>query len=513
MSNKHKGDNVMGYIDIIIENKNKIDSIYDMVSLCYDLIIKELSDEELFIGEYIVKNDKANENNPNIEKLIYFQEMICKTLKQSKGDVESCFDSIIELAVKIYNELNTYGIDKMNKLTPLYFIILAIDRYSENINNSQYSNTPLNHYYVEESLIYFKPCRSLIYDAAKELKFSRYITVNNISSCLNNITIIKKNIFSDNKSPTKIFSLYLDETGFPQGIIEKKLNVAIIPFNGFEITNISKDRGALFSIKYNSDYGSIYSKRAIFLLDKAIEQKANIVVFPEYICNEEVQSNIGKHLVYIKDTNPEKLKELLFVVAGTGWINGNNISKVYDKDGVLIGSHYKITKYHDDQLIENLETPGKESLAIDVKGVGRFMLAICRDISYGNNMYPLFDAFKPFSILIPAWSTSVNIGFNTQCCNLAAKYHMSSILCNSCEPIKSKKFKKKNNLIVTPYKDIAEGNTYITGKVKMVEREVKCDCECEKKACIFLITMDYSVDSVKNGEIVTNCRQFITEIG
>lgn len=502
----------MTYIDIIINKKESLDSIYDMVAMCYDLIIEEICDEELFIGEYIVKNEQANENNPNIEILICFQEKICNQLDSFSGDIDNCFVSIIGLLKEVDNKIVPFGTEKINRLTPLYFLILAIDRYSEKINNCQFSNTPLNHEYAEKSFIYFKPCKSLIYEASKELKFSRYITDNSISNCLNNLTIVKSDIYSNNRTPTKIYNLYLEKRELPTCILEKKLNVAIIPFNGFKITNISKDKGALFTIKYSSNYVRKYSERAIILLKKAIQEKANIIVFPEYICSEEIQENIRICLKEIKDTDPDKVKDLLFVVAGTGWINGNNISKIYDKDGYLLGSHYKITKFGNDRLIENLQSPGKESLAIDVQGVGRFMPAICRDISYGNDMVPLFNAFRPFEILIPAWSSSINIGFITQCKNLAEKYQMSCILCNSCEPLKNEPFKKEINLIVTPFKDMENELTYITGKVNEVQRTENCYCNCNNKACIFMITMDYSVENVRNGNIVRGCEQMITEI-
>lgn len=542
----------MCFLNFFDIHKEKLQSIYDLAALSYDYIIESVSDEELFIGKYILYNEDAKTNNPNIDRLLSFVASIIDSFKKisSGKEQEDMFedgqcllleDLLLELYSKMDNaikELCTYEDDEENKTTLVYCLLMAIDIYSKTTIHDITGIMPLNEKYNEKSFVYKKTCASLMDEAKEKLRFSDCVRSRSINDCLKNINLVERSILKNGMKPIGVYPINFDYTIRKKikNVENKRLDVAVIPFNGFSLTKFVPENGTLFNVEYDSDYKAQYLNRFIELLDLAISKQVNIIMFPEYVCSPEIQKEIGKHLEEIYSSNPERLSELLFVIAGTGWESENNIMKIYDRSGYLIGNNYKVAKFINKNLTENLKTPGKERIIIDVESIGRFLPAICRDISDGRDIENLIDKFRPFEVLVSAWSKSINRGFKDKFKSFATDYHLSSILCNSCEPfhieenqkvmslnvsMKEKEkteavnnskeanenFRNDTQIVVTPKKD--EYESIVESIEYIVERKHNCNCQCEEKKCMFLITMEFSTENVKDGNIVTNCEQLI----
>lgn len=217
-------------------------------------------------------------------------------------------------------------------------------------------------------------------------------------------------------------------------LIDNVLKVALIPFWGQQITDFKWTDGAKFVIRYSEQYIDFATKRAIALLEAAIDRKANIIVFPEFVCAPLVQCRIGEYLLDQYRRAPLRLKELIFVMAGSGWTNdNNNVMNMFDRCGNTIGEYYKYSKFWKDSSLEGLSDPGKKCTIIDVPGLGRILPSICRDISNKEYTEGLIDSFRPFLLFTSAWSTSVEGGFKNQYDFFAKRYMVTSMLCNCCE--------------------------------------------------------------------------------
>lgn len=162
---------------------------------------------------------------------------------------------------------------------------------------------------------------------------------------------------------------------------------------GNEITMTEYDAdGSVLSVQ-NKEYDSDNITKALTLLESAIRCKANIIIFPEFVCCPEVQEAIGSYLRETYQKTPEKMSVLLMVIAGSGWTDDdNNVARVYSYSGILLGKYYKYAAFDDkekdsqtgmskERLIEGLHDPGKESIIVEIPDIGIVMTAICRNIS------------------------------------------------------------------------------------------------------------------------------------
>lgn len=123
------------------------------------------------------------------------------------------------------------------------------------------------------------------------------------------------------------------------------------------------------------------------------------------------------------------MKNLLFVVAGSGWSeDDNNVACIYSYKGKLLGKQYKSVKFHKEDdvgkgYVEGLKNPGLENTICEAEGMGQFMFAICRDVSERSNTREMARIFRPQFLLVPAWSPSVHNGFKEQFCEIVAQNH------------------------------------------------------------------------------------------
>ena len=271
------------------------------------------------------------------------------------------------------------------------------------------------------------------------------------------------------------------------------------------------DRGALFSVEYLPDHKINGEKHAIELLNLVIDEKANIIIFPEFVCEKKIQRAIRKELENIYQNTPERINHLLLVVAGTRWENGNNIADILAYDGRLLGHQYKCVPYSSlkndgEKLVERLKNPGKECTIVEIDKLGKIMFGICRDVVAEAYIAHLTEFFSPQFLLIPAWSNSVNRGFKGPLRRISSKNHTTcSVMCNCCEAYcGSKRFKREVGMVVSP----DEKGRSVIGRADMICRnETDCREECRASGCVFIVSLTESLEHNKNQGILVNVEQ------
>ncbi len=493
------------------ESLSRFDTWYDVAAFCYDNLIDLVGDQELFIGRYILFNECAENKNPNLDKLRVFESKSNMIIHKYSFDVERGIQKILGLMYYTRNELDYYGDTELNQATLLYFLLAAIDRYAASVRNMRHAPAPLNYGYKEKSYIYFASPKSLIYEAAIALEFRDVITDKSIKHCLTNLCVLEVSECKGLKEPKLVTLSFNINSELPSVLYEDEyqknkdsvLKVALIPFLGKDKTDFHVTSGVNFKVKYSGEYISFAVKRAIGLLEKAIDSKANIIVFPEYMCAPEVQSEIGNFLASLYVREPERLKETILVMAGSGWTeDDNNIMQIFDRCGVRIGTYYKYSKFNKEGYIEGLSEPGKECTIIDVMGLGRILPSICRDVSNEDYTKRLVDSFNPFLLITSAWSSSVNGGFKNQYDALAKRYQVTSLLCNCCEAIRPKSeiscVARTVNLIAIPFKECSICATDFFE----LQRNESCYKNCEKYQCMFIVSANFSKECVENRQVI-----------
>lgn len=362
------------------------------------------------------------------------------------------------------------------------------------------------------SFVYLNIQDNLLDEAMEENRFPDVIKDVQIRNCFQHLCIMeRKELATQNAEPPKVVCLWMeDDGGYRRAVLMKKrLKIAVIPFSDEPMLNFPIDEGALFHVEYCEGYLERCEGRALQLLELAIDRKANIIIFPEFVCSQEIQNAIQGRLQQMYEENPGRLRNLLVVLAGSGWIDGNNVATVLSYDGRLLGKQYKTERFSDlkkegRELIENFQNPGKETVIVEVDGLGRIALGICRDICNRNYVRRLTEIFCPQILLVPAWSSSLHRGFENQLKDITAYNHITcSVLCNCCEAVNGGEFRKEIGMLVTPTKQ----RSVVEGKPRCIQRQaVKCR-HCRERGCVILVSMCFESSSVQRGRMITQIKQ------
>lgn len=505
----------MGFQQVLAENLRKIDSVYDLAAFCYDYLIRNVKNQARFIGGYAEENEDARHVNPNLKRLKRLNYKVKKILmmREEHGiSFHECLENVQAHLALI--TLEEYGNPLLNDASVPFFILLAIDRYVTEKSVPCVDKAPLNKGYCEDSYIYLNVGDNILDDAAEKNNFPNVILPYRIQNQMKHLIILEKKEIPDKMNPPQVVNLWMDYKEKGEIFKEKKLKIAVIPFSKEKILDFPVEHGGLFHVKYKEEHLKIGVERAKQLLESAIEEKANIIIFPEYVCSQEVQDAIQNRLkdIYGNKTEKEKASALLFVVAGSCWTNhSNNVSRIFSYSGRQIGNQYKHCVYSDLKdkekvMVENLADPGKETTIVDIAGVGKILIGICRDISERSSYTRvLARTFMPQFLLTPAWSRSVHNGFEEQFREITAENHRTcSILCNCCAALNNEEqFNTEIGLAVTPYKE----KTVVVGNVDMICRDKGCIKKCKDNGCIFIVDMDFGYDMVMRRSMV-NIHQY-----
>lgn len=427
----------------------------------------------------------------------------------------------------------------------IFFILEAIDMYLENNFENIYSNLqtygPLNEGSSQETcLVYFQEWNSFLHDCYTSPKKEENFRIPHgpvrLGSIFHRFLLIRR---MDQHRIPKILPILLNDKHKKAVKSSKQLQIASIPYTGFDtflFHELNKDAASKpgrtlngpFYVEYVEAWEESNRRYVTNLLEMAVRQGANIVIFPEFIMSTATKEAVKDCLRNIEYSSKQRL---LLVLAGTcyhwdGTERGNNILHILNADGIEIGCYYKYSPFlqqaeervHGADLLltkksvgkelgegketnqlrqylkncEILSDPGKECVLLDVEGVGRILPAICRDVIDGVFTEQLSKLFMPSLLMVPAWSPSVE-SFRPHFEQLANTIHTASFLCNCCNAVKA----EENEV------EKAIGKFFVPAKIgaKMgaralsVNRTPECAALCQKcGGCVFQIILDFSTN-------------------
>lgn len=494
----------MSFSENLIKNISSINSKYDLIAYCYYYLINTVKNQIIFLGEYIEINNNEQKDNPNFQMLSLFAINIKKFFKQnfiSNFLEETSKSKMVDLIVSAEKCLKNFGDASMNDATVPFFILKGLDLYFQDCIYETYKFSPLNNYCKDFCLIYIHSNLSIMDKIIDEKNYADTIHKNEIRSYFKHIIILETCELPRNYGIPNLITLQKNETNLQKILDTKKVKVALIPTMCEKWFDFHIRQGASFEIKYDNHALEAVVDRVISLLKWAIECKANIIVFPEYICSEEIQIKISETLSEFSGTEPEKLKDLFFVVAGSAWTkDSNNVSYIYDEDGLLLGKVYKYSAYDNHKngikYVERLQDPGKEITLIKVPGFGIFQTEICRNVSENEFCLRLAKVFDTQFLLITAWSSSVNIGFKKQIDAIVSSNHKTcTVMSNSCAAFSDcEDFRTQLGIVAAPQKN----KSLIEANYENIIRDrQQCIDSCEN-GCIFEINFDFNGDEVND---------------
>lgn len=512
---------IYGYIN---ENREKIESAYDLAALSYDYLMKQIQPNKQvkFISEYITEETDDEETdmpgrNPNIGMLRKFTDDVSNTLLDDYREMDILLDDVLDFVLSARQHLQKYGNETYNEAAIAYYLLMAVNLYAGNCFECS-EIAPLNRSYQTNAYIYRCQADGMITANLKSQNLGDPILPLEIRDDFHHLKILEKAELKDRMNPPQMVTLSIDENhvGIKRITENQCLNVAIIPFGRKDICEFVPKGGDAFRVRYPDEHLQSSIEKAKKLLELAICEGANIIIFPEYVCFPKMQDAISDYLRDIADKHPDLLNDLLLVVAGSGWTSDdNNVSIVFSSGGTPLGKHYKCEAYHKKiekeikrkkgsekkfiRIIEGLEDPGKESVIIQIPGLGSVMPAICRDISNSNLIETLARVFRIDFLMIPAWSNSLHNAFENQLCNITStNRNTCSVVCNGCGGIDEKYWEQNRNrgLVVMPCQ---EGH-HITADPNMISVDEEDHVRCfECSGCIFSLSLPLQIQDIESG--------------
>lgn len=457
------------YSEWFINNIDDAKSIYDLVACTYRALMYELKNgaEENFLALF-------GNMNVGIKSIVemFEEDILCSLQKMFTIEDEkylSFFDVVdrIKSGLKSLTEMRT---DSMQDFTlfsfGLYGILRVCDcywqqcEYEEKLAISGGLNKNFN---TTKCMVYAKePSSSFRSPLYFENKLRARPERIRIATSFYQYLIYDYDTDRLREPPT-IFRL-------PEINNTQTLNIACVPMIDemyIEIIEINTRKiyktfppvglTGNFCIRIQKDYEKIIREHALRVLSKAIDEGANIVVFPEYAIDRICLLGLQKYII----DNQKKIANTNFagIIAGSRYEfdqeKGDNVLSVISRQGDLYDSvYYKESPYceftngmqwpqqrvdRDDlgrkegiERCEWLSNPGKKSCLIDIGGIGRILPSICKDSLTGYSKRIANQLFPSF-VISAAWSRSTGF-FEESFREMANMQHVTSILCNNCFP-------------------------------------------------------------------------------
>lgn len=477
--------------------------------------------EELFIAEYIDDHPGESDSNPNREMLLEFMSEAADRIVDFEHDKVLFSESLQLVQQRLGNlDLVPFGCDPLNEATIAWFLILAIDTAYEEVEPKRRRSTsgPLNTHSDDCGVgVYLRCPHARLEDILQGAGLSR-IPEYAFNNQLSMLTFLEK---GDMLRLPHIVRLPYEFTGHECtqdiGALEGqskdnedvdsaglRLKIGVCPFTSRNITGFDDDslirfkviRGSAFTTVYDPSVDEYYDRVVQPALEVALAKGCNVVIFPEIVFAPSFHRRLRDFLKAYTDVG-----ELFFVVAGSTWDEQEraNIAHLYDRRGRLIGTYHKATPFlyptSQGDLLEGIKRPDESATLVDIVGLGRILPTICKDaVSEDSIAFKLARELKPQIVCIPAFSTSVDRGFDLPMKRLVERHLAVSCMSNYCAVRPA-----KNDLGYVMCPGCEKATRPKKKAISYPESFKKDNCEStclgrEKGSCLQVVEIDYPIE-------------------
>ncbi len=452
-------------------------SRFDLAAACYSMLLDVIENEAAFISGFYLADGSQNPN-PNLLALAELERKLAAHLAGPNGD----FIDRASAYEAIRTELSSFHLEpfrssESNEATLIWSLIKAIDRSctEDRLLRTRDQTFPLNQVFRDRVGVYFSTIPESVCGFFDQSRISRIpeLTLNGQLENLLFYDCPKDKVYPGLSMATRRLRadgnlayrhLIRADQMEPIGLVhdedsiiggddgrEQVLRIGLELFCGAQIagwkgtsspiTFVNTD-GDNFEVEYSSNYAELFGPLVRQSIDNAVASGCDMLVFPELVVSPVLAEVISEHLGGLSNAG-----RLMLVVAGSGWYDrsdgcgGNNVCKLFDNRGVLLGRTFKaspvITKQEVDggayERIEDLANPGGELTVVDVEGIGRVITAVCKDlVSDARRPIDLARDLGGFVLLVPTMSDSLDRGFGIQLELLSARNLAVSCVCNLC---------------------------------------------------------------------------------
>lgn len=285
---------------------------------------------------------------------------------------------------------------------------------------------------------------------------------------------------------------------------EKELRVAIVPLSKEKWFNINYQENPFgknyFFITDTKQKEEDINKCYMELLDRAISQKAEIVIFPELAMNSSTETEIQKYLQRKSlQTNDYTLK-LIFL--GSVWKNESNTCVLISGKGTVLCRNEKknpfSTMREGKEYFEKLSKRPMKYELLDIKDLGRILYVVCKDGLDDIDQVSFWNEYEVNFEVISSLSPSISY-FDRQMSDMVEKYMGIAFVSNSCcERVQEVGDKKIIGFIKAPY--MRKRKPF---RVQGLNSDYYMDNDCMKKCtfCTCMHIFDIKPDALNKNKI------------
>lgn len=427
-------------------------SWFDLVACCYCVIYESGNERPVFSAQ--VEASVSKPGSP-VDRLI---RSVCEIVP-SRGLGRRCADKAIETISCLYDDAvsDPDWPKKYAEDIGCWAIVVGVDKCVVDSGASDMASVvgPLNTALRDKVGVYYKPSSALVGDVLSVygVRFSPMEQLSERLQGLNVVARVAGQPLPLIQRPDGSVARFghgegtqSDDSAAPSlkmriGIAACSCDLSIDPASQ-DIRTVGADGEGLFGVEYASAYDDRYEELLGAPLSKAIDAGCDCVVFPEMVVSSGHLNRMKDQLRATKDT-----KSLQLVVAGSVWDRrdesgaGSNTCYFLDRFGNVLGATTKKNPYVNNDVephqIEHLDSGVNETTLLDVEGLGRLMVAICKDLESDTNYaFQMASVFRPDMLCVPAASGSVKGAFVGQADAIARRLHTICCVSNLCSMVK-----------------------------------------------------------------------------
>lgn len=423
----------------------------------FNIEIINIYDIMAFCIQYIRKREPGYDY-PNIRWEQYIgdvYEMICTYLKRKEETYDN--EVLVELQHKIEKFVKFGNVNSKDISDKLFAIIIGIDDLikspdlKDNLRRFTFTEySSLNTQFTDKIRIIPKHLNSF-WDRIQTVRVGEHppfrkdrdFDEGEIGTFLKEYKVIVDDF---NEYPFDIYRAECEGEFEEEYSKKEKLLIGIAPVCCNNINDILeiKCEGRQFNVfGMKKVLEDIFIERYRKIINKAINNKLDILMFPEMLMSEKVLEEIKN----LRDGNDSML-----IVAGSIWYDRKNISYILDNYGDNILAYYKKNPFlYENQYYEDLNPElNKHFKIIEIKGFGRIGIGICKDL--------LKQSVKDFNkkiganiILFPAYSKSDDL--KSEARELSEQAGSIIVFANTCSALDKDKKTKDVGFLSFPYKN------------------------------------------------------------
>lgn len=345
----------------------------------------------------------------------YFMAQFAKCIRQ---------DNFRNIAIRMLFAFDRYLKERSK------YPALALER--EGMVGGLYNMGPLNHVDSVHGL-YLMPDFHYFKDVNKEyglnIRFMDQSAFHGIDEGIKNYKIVK------NDEMEKKVKIQSYKGGYETKENKEELKLGIVPVSKFlwcEVDYFEYQGKNYFRLKDKAEESESINNAYLELLQRCMDEKISIVVFPELAQNKDTE-RIVRDFLFRSYMMGQDTPDLVFL--GSLWKEGKNEGVLLSGNGSVLLRNQKVNafsvEYQGKRYWEDLDEEAKVIQLLDIPVIGRIQYLICKDGLDDALQHYIWNVFEVSCSIISSFSDSI-IHFEDIGESFGKMYAGIQVLGNAC---------------------------------------------------------------------------------